>query len=241
MCRLAYIPANCTLKPKKLVELFSFLDSRQGGDGMGLGWIASDCGKVEKSVKADVGALAKRAGRLVRAGHGVIFHARKASAGTICDRLCHPFTVDGPAWAGVLAHNGHDSGFATLGRWLEAKSSRPHSDSSAHAYALGLFGWAGIGPKVGNLGGVILSLGVDGSAQARKSDYGDLAYCPQYGIWASELPPWLVGYEVGAGTHELAAIPAKQPAEKDFQSDWASYYNREVKGGARCVVNLARR
>lgn len=235
MCRLAYLPPGNPLQPKELARLFDFLDHAQGGNGMGLGWVNGD-GRVQKGVLLEAKNLAKKCRQLTQKGFGVLFHARRASAGGVSDALCHPFVVDGPAWAGVLCHNGHDVEFAAVARWLSARKDRPFSDTAAYAYALGLYGWKDVASKVGDLDGVILALGVDKGLWARSSGWGDLHYCPKFGIWASQLPEWLGGYSVGDGVHKLDSVPKEEKsvvykvngAITGFQSGWANYQKKEI-------------
>src|SRR6267142_138833 len=92
MCRLAYITRPFTGLKDWLLQMEKSL----GGDGNGV--VTSK--KLLKGVDVTIQQIIDE---IEETKMPSLFHTRKASSGSKCDRLCHPF----PCRKGFLVHNGH--------------------------------------------------------------------------------------------------------------------------------------
>lgn len=108
MCRVAFISKG--FKNESLLkELFTDLETSNGGDGNGIGGFSDGKSLIIKSAKAEVKNFAGLA--LSQSwDNGFLFHTRKASVGMVNDINCHPFS-----WGNtVTIHNGHLEGYGIL-------------------------------------------------------------------------------------------------------------------------------
>lgn len=222
MCRLAFIPADAVVSRARLVRLFEYLESTCGGDGNGWVAVAGDGSEYQtcKSLELSARQAAHDVHRLKRQGYHCYFHTRKVSVGWLSDSQCHPHEVSGPAWDGYLCHNGTWSDGAPLARYL-----RVGSDTAALAHLLGRHDIDDLEKRrLFPVSGVFLLTGTprgESSVVHRVLKLsGDLWYCPDSSIWASDFPlewdankPGLSVFEVQTGRHNLLKVAPKAPVK----------------------------
>ncbi len=221
MCRLAYIPGNAKINYKEMVSFLTMLEKSCGGDGNGYVAVSRE-GQIvsNKGAKLSVSQIVKQTYKLLRNDWSVYFHTRKVSIGWIDDNQCHPFEIKGKYFQGWLCHNG---------TWMDggvmAKYFGCGSDTAAFARLIGQFGLKRLKDmKLFPSSGVFLLYGSkpkEIGLHRVLNIHGDLEYCPNTGIWASEFDKtwkhWTDTYNVATGRHMLDKAPPKKA--------YAGYYN----------------
>lgn len=195
MCRLFYAAGNSKLDKDATLALLDYLVAQNGGHGCGHA-IASGhkiltCKKaVELEPSEQINEIVKQVAR----GNDALWHTRLASVGVICDRLCHPFHVNGTRFSGVVAHNGTWWRGSQIARRLDEMHGRDHSDSEVFARNIAdldrktldqFGGWPD--------SGVWFVIGNDqhGKLVRRLLHYsGSIMRCTVTGIIASSFPSW---------------------------------------------------
>jgi hypothetical protein len=110
MCRLVFASADYVRATSlaDLEHLFVFLEEELGGHGCGYAYRVPGRARLVGRKGVTLSPAACAAGwyeGVMRGASELLFHTRIASAGAVCDALCHPF-IHGLTG---LAHNGHDS------------------------------------------------------------------------------------------------------------------------------------
>lgn len=234
MCRLAFIPGKAKLGYAKMIEFFNHLESACGGDGNGFVAIGPNNEHISnKGVKLSNKEIVSVVYHLIRRGWNVYYHTRKISVGWSSDQQCHPFKIKGKMFNGYLCHNGTWSDGSVLASYLGVGS-----DTAALAKVVGKFGIVGaekegLFPKTGVF--LIYGNGVGETASHRVvKKYGDLRYCPNTGIWASQFPSNWKGfhdtYTVGNGYHNLLSVPEVYKPPMVVNSFRADNYTQKKSG-----------
>lgn len=180
MCRIAYIPEPKKVDWNDLADLFDYLDSSQGGDGMGVATIYNGQIRVVRGLSKGIDDLALTA----RESEGpALFHTRRATTGPVCDYLCQPFVVDNTA----IVHNGlwrdwDDVATELIIRGL-LDAHYPINDSLTAAVMAAKFGRYSLEVITS---GVFVGMTINGAWLHLRG--GSFEWCGEDNIYASDFP-----------------------------------------------------
>lgn len=181
MCRIAYIPRPGLVEEQDLIDLFSFLEKKQGGEGNGLALVWPD-----NTIEAAKGLDEKPEDLAMLANYAAgpaLFHTRRATSGAVCNELCQPFVIDDVA----VVHNGmwKDWDSVALELILQGKmdGNAPINDSLTAAVLASKFGRYALETIYM---GVFVIMKPEGAWLHLRG--GSFEYCPDLGIYASEFP-----------------------------------------------------
>lgn len=227
MCRIVYMPMPGLVEEQDLLDLFLYLETKQGGEGNGLAIVYQDEILAHKGISVEVDELAYQAANM---GGPTLFHTRRATSGGVCDDLCQPFVIDNMA----VAHNGmwRDWEDAALQLIMQDKmdGALPINDSltaATLAARLGRYTLETI--KLG----VFVVMTTTGAWLHLRG--GSFEFCEDLGIYASEFPKdWPKSRAIRADS--IALLTEDGP---DFEDGgWRTYASKTpripgvVMGGA---------
>ncbi len=167
--------------------VFGHLESALGGHGNGVAglWVDRGTARIRKGVNLSASQAAMYVRRYAEQGADwMLFHTRRATSSAIEDQHCHPFK----SGQLVLAHNGHDAHFATIGKALKISDS----ECIARTWSRMRFPL----PDLEMRTGVFIGFQNGHPFVVKGREYGDLIAAWNQGsraiLFASELPQWLV-------------------------------------------------
>ncbi len=187
MCRLALLNREAVIFLGSALEyVFGHLENTLGGDGNGVAglWAERGTTKIRKGVKFTTVQASACVREYARQGADwVLFHTRRATSSTVENRHCHPFR----SGRLVLAHNGHDTHFAKLGRAIGISDS----ECIARTWSRLRFPRAQLATR----SGVFIGFARNYPFVVKGQGYSDLivAWEESSGalLFASELPFWI--------------------------------------------------
>lgn len=224
MCRLAFASAGYVrgMSLDDLEHLFQDLETEMGGHGNGYAYRVPGKPRLAWRKGIELTPRACAYGWLQGVMQGaseLLFHTRIASAGNICDGLCHPF-VHGLTG---LAHNGHDS------RYVYTNSTASDSFHIAWELANNMLAASDLHTLRGTFVG--WSHGIPFIQAASWSDC-ELTYRADGWLCASRIPLWLADVDAihsacgyaWVGTRKGAMLIDAPPVPEWSMSDaYAAY------------------